>query len=146
MTGELAAEAEDDLTADSSFVGGVGNGQGEGLLAVRAAGWLRRVSGWFYKRPAQRQRGLARRLQELDAAVSDAPDSLAHRILRGELLLRSGEYDLARADFEAALELAERFDPSKGWGLVEQVMRDRALWGLDEVRRRLSAVHNQGRV
>jgi len=146
MTGELAAEAEDDLTADSSFVGGGGKQRGVGLSAARAAGWLRRVSGWFYERPAQRQRGLAQRLQELDAAVGDAPDSLAHRILRGELLLRSGEYDLARADFEAALELAERFDPSKGWGLVEQVMRDRALRGLDEVRRRLSAVHNQGRV
>jgi len=143
MTGELAAEAEaeDDLTADSSFVGGVGKQRGVGLSAARIAGWLRRVSGWFYERPAQRQRGLAQRLQELDAA-----DSLAHRILRGELLLKDGEYDLARADFEAALELAERFDPSKGWGLVEQVMRDRALRGLDEVRRRLSAVHNQGRV
>ena len=137
MTYEFAAESEavseDGFKIDSSFV----RGHGEGLSAARAAVWLRRVIGWFYKRPAQRQRELAQRLQELDAAVGAAPNSLAHRILRGELLLQDGKYDLAQADFDAALELAEKFDPTKGWGLVEQVMRDRALRGLDEVRRRV---------
>ncbi len=144
MTYELAAgseaAAENDGGASPAAVDAVGGRHDEAGAAVKINGepeWLRRIIGWFYKPPAQRKRELARRLQQLDAAVGDAPDSLTHYVLRGELFLQIEDHDRAAADFEAALELAETLDPTKGWGLVEQVMRDRALRGLDLARRRL---------
>ena len=100
------------------------------------AGWLSRVASLFYRRPVERKRELMQRLQELEADMMDAPPSLTCHVLRGELLLELDECGAAQADFDAALELAEKFDPTAGWGVMEQVMRDRALQGLDAARRR----------
>ena len=144
MTYELAAgpeaEEENDGGASPASVHAVGSRHDEAGASVKIGGeseWLRRIIALFYKPPAQRKRELARRLQQLDAAVVDAPDSLTHYVLRGELFLQIKDCERAKADFETALELAETFDPTKGWGLVEQIMRDRALRGLDLARRRL---------
>ena len=134
MTYELAVES--DAAAEDA-----GSSRHYGAKAVMNVGrepeWLRRIISIFYQPPARRKLELARRLRELDAAVSEAPDSPTLYIWRGELFLQLGDGEGAKADFEAALELVEAFDPTKGWGLVEQVMRDRALRGLDSVERRL---------
>ena len=70
-------------------------------------------------------------------SIEFAPNSTTNYVLRGELFLERKEFHLARADFETALTLAEAFDAEEGWGVIEQVMRDRALDGLAKVQRRL---------
>ena len=61
--------------------------------------------------------------------MNETPSSFTHLALRGELHLELGECERAAADFEAALELIAGRDDASGWGIVEQVMRDRALYG-----------------
>lgn len=98
---------------------------------------LERIIGFFYQTPAARARALSRRLHELNVSIEFTPDSPTHYVLRGELFLERKEYHLAKADFETALELADSFDAADGWGLVEQVMRDRALDNLKAIEQRL---------
>ena len=60
--------------------------------------------------------------------------------LRGELNLERGEHERAQTDFETAIELAESaWMTTKGWHVMEQVMRDRALYGLKVARARVAA-------
>jgi hypothetical protein len=99
---------------------------------------LSQILGFFFQTPARRRREQSRRLNELNVSIEFAPNSPTNYVLRGELFLERREYHLAQADFEMALELADAFDPEEGWGLVEQVMRDRALDGLVKVQRGLS--------
>lgn len=104
----------------------------------RQPGLLRQILGFFYQSPATRASDLARRLRELNVSIEVAPESPTNYVLRGEVFLERKEYHLAKADFETALELAEAFDATDGWGLIEQVMRDRALDGMKKVQRNLS--------
>ena len=98
----------------------------------------RGMLGWLFKTvlksPLERQREDVRRLRELSGAIDEAPGDLTHYVLRGELNLERGAHEPAIADFERALELAEKLDESKGWLVLEQVMRDRALYGLKTAR------------
>ncbi len=88
-----------------------------------------------YQAPLEREREFYQRLRELSELIGEAPDSLTHVVMRGELYLERGEYERAKADFETALALAEKLDAERGWLIVEQVMRDRALYGLRMVER-----------
>jgi len=101
----------------------------------------RGILGWLFKRlmrsPLEREREIVQRLRELSGAIDEAPEGLTHYVLRGELTLDRGEHTMAIADFERALELAENLDERKGWLVLEQVMRDRALYGLKIARRAL---------
>lgn len=98
---------------------------------------LRMIIGFFFRTPAARTRDLSRRLHQLNVSIEVAPNSPSNYVLRGEIFLERKEYHLAKADFETALALAESFDDKSGWGLVEQVMQDRALDGLKRVKKHL---------
>jgi hypothetical protein len=76
---------------------------------------------------------LAERLAELDRAVEAAPESSANLILRGEVLLDMGSIEQAEVDFQRGLELAEAELERSAWGVMEQVLRDRALMGLERI-------------
>ncbi len=90
-----------------------------------AAG-LRRI----LQSPLERERAFYRRYRELSETIEAAPDDMIALVLRGELSLERGEGKRAEKDFERALALLEGMDENEGWALVEQVMRDRALYGL----------------
>ena len=86
-----------------------------------------------------REREFFARHRQLSKQVDASPADMIPRVLRGELLLERRDYARARADFQAALVLTENLDTRAGWLLQEQVMRDRALYGLEVVARRLPA-------
>lgn len=96
----------------------------------------RLVSGIF-KTPLERERDYFRHYRELSGLIEESPGNMNVFVLRGELNLERGEFKRARADFEAAMGLAENLDDSKGWNIVEQVLRDRALYGLQLAEREL---------
>lgn len=91
--------------------------------------WRSLISA-VYQSPLAREREFYRRLRELNGAISNAPDDMTQIVLRGELLLERGEYKRAKQDFERALALAEVLDDAKAWHILEQVMRDRAAYGM----------------
>ena len=101
-----------------------------------AGKWL----GALLRSPWERERESRRRLRELGARIEKAPASYSHRVLRGELYLERGECERARADFETALDLTGNMDDSKSWNIVEQVMRDRALYGMRVIKRRIPSL------
>ncbi|MCY3778768.1 MAG: hypothetical protein OXG78_00540 [Chloroflexi bacterium] len=104
---------------------------------VNRRGLLGRLVRAVYQPPPERERVFYRRLRELSEAIEEAPDSITLLVLRGEHFLERGEYERAKFDFEAAATLAEDMDDRRSWLLVEQVMRDRALYGLRVVERRI---------
>lgn len=77
------------------------------------------------------------RLNQLGDAIDRAPDAAANYVLRGELYLRVGIYDLARDDFQWASELADAQFERSDWGLIAQAVRDRALVGLAKAQKKL---------
>ncbi|PJF26491.1 MAG: hypothetical protein CUN53_07640 [Phototrophicales bacterium] len=79
--------------------------------------------------------GASRRLAALTDAIAANPDSAANYVMRGELFLRHGERELAYADFVKALNLAAAQLEADDWGLVEQVVQDRAEVGLRRIAR-----------
>ncbi len=99
-------------------------------------GLISQVMGAVYQPPLARERQFYRRLRALDEAIMDAPDDITQLVLRGELLLERGEYNRAKHDFERALALEDRLDDAKAWRILEQVMRDRAAYGMIIIQRR----------
>lgn len=95
--------------------------------------WL----GALFRSPWEREREYRRRLRELGERIEEAPASYSPRVLRGELYLERGEYERAKADFATALDLADNMDDSKAWNIVEQVLRDRALYGMRVIQRKI---------
>ena len=92
--------------------------------------WLRNRLGWGVNRRL-------RQLEDLFTAIAAHPDSFTNYVLRGELYLQMGEYESALADFEIAQKLASEHLAVDNWGLVAQVMQDRALVGLAQAKRHL---------
>ena len=103
---------------------------GKGRLIARL------VSGIF-KSPLERERDFYRRYRELSGMIDESPDNMNVLVLRGELNLERRKYERAKSDFERALALARDLDEAKGWLVMEQMMRDRALYGLKLARRAL---------
>ncbi|MCY4146005.1 MAG: hypothetical protein OXE95_06530 [Chloroflexi bacterium] len=99
--------------------------------------WLRGLPGGFLRSPLQRERDFFRTYRLLCDRIAAAPDNLSLRVLRGEMLLERRDYPRARADFAAALGMGEALDMRAGWLIEEQLMRDRALFGLEAVARHL---------
>lgn len=100
-------------------------------------GGLGKLVGSVLQSPLERERALNRRYRALSGTIVEAPDDLVAYVLRGELNLQRGDYARAKADFGTALELAASVDDTKGWLVMEQVMRDRALHGLRRMERQL---------
>ena len=91
----------------------------------------------IFQSDLEREREYYRRFRELSDKIGESPDDMTHHVLRGELNLERGEYERAKVDFEATIALAETLDNAQGWLVVEQVMRDRALYGLKVAQREL---------
>jgi len=106
-----------------------------GIGTVKWRALIGKAIALMYQPPLKREREFYRRLRELNDAVNAAPDDITLLALRGELLLERGELERAKADFERALALADELDDTRAWHIVEQVMRDRAAYGLRQVAR-----------
>lgn len=100
-----------------------------GAPAAPPAGWWRRLRevrlNW---RTAPQPDDVL--LNDLDEAISLYPQEAVNYVLRGELFLKQRSYALAALDFHRALEIVTPQVEARRWGLVAQIMRDRALQGL----------------
>ena len=94
------------------------------------SGRLAKLVGSVMQSPLERERAFYRRYRDLSGAIEEKPAGMTAYVLRGELNLERGEVQRAKSDFEAALALAENMDNATGWLVLEQVLRDRALYGL----------------
>ena len=109
------------------------------MKAVDRGGILRELAGRLFRSPLERERAFYRRYRELSRVIEETPDDLVAYTLRGELSLDRREHQRAQADFEAVVALTDALDADKGWHVMEQVMRDRALYGLEVARDALQA-------
>jgi hypothetical protein len=75
-------------------------------------------------------------MRSLNRAIAEHPESPTNYVLRGELGIESKAYDQAISDFKKALELASIQVETSTWGIIAQVMQDRAHRGLAEARRK----------
>ncbi len=82
------------------------------------------------------KRAAALRIDGLGEAIERSPNIPANYVLRGELYLTLKRYADAEMDFRRALDLAAAQVESQDWGVVAQVMQDRALAGLKQSRAR----------
>lgn len=90
-------------------------------------------SRWFGKRHIS----IEEVLFELDNAITQHPEAPTNYLLRGEYYLQIGYNQLAEQDFQQAVTLAEVELSEREWGLVAQVVRDRANRGLEIAHERL---------
>lgn len=85
------------------------------------------------------------RLRELDAAIERYPSEAGSYLLRAELLMergRRGDEEAAALDFYRAAALAAAQLENEDWGIHAQMVRDRALAGLNELRARGILIEN----
>ncbi len=82
------------------------------------------------ERETRKLAALVERMGELTSAIELFPDSPANYVLRGDLFLDGGDTDLAVADFEHAIRLADRQAETANWGYVYRALADRAREGL----------------
>ena len=100
---------------------------------------LQVLPGALFRSSLQKERDFFGRYRLLCENIAAEPGNLTLRVVRGEMLLERRDYQRARADFEAALRMSESLDMRAGWLIEEQVLRDRALFGLEVVARHLPA-------
>jgi tetratricopeptide (TPR) repeat protein len=86
---------------------------------------------WLFPSIEERTAYYRERLDTLDYSIERYPDTPSSYVLRGELYLEAGFYELAAKDFTIALELADQELKTSDWGVVAQAMRDRARSGLE---------------
>ncbi len=94
--------------------------------------WLRDL---VWPSLAVRTQQIEQRLNELNRTIQEYPEAVSAYVLRGEIYLEAGFYELAMADFTRALSLAEQQYKTSDWGVVVQAMQDRARDGLNAARR-----------
>ncbi len=90
---------------------------------------------WLLPNEAERTGDYLRRLALLDETITRYPQSPSGYVLRGELHLNAGLIDQALRDFRQGLVLAENQLHTEQWGVIAQVMRDRAQEGLNQALR-----------
>ncbi len=100
---------------------------------------LQVLPGALFRSSLQKERDFFGRYRLLNETIATQPENATLHVLRGEMLLQRRDYQRARADFDAALRMGESLDVRAGWLIEEQVMRDRALFGLEVVARHLPA-------
>lgn len=133
---DAALFASLDASADSPVVDEVTVAEAS-LSAPPKSVWQRLREAIFPNASLSPEQAQAR-LAELDEAVSLHPDDALPFVLRGELFLNLRAYPLAARDFETALELAQQDVNTGDWGIVGQVLQDRALRGLQRTRRHIA--------
>ena len=101
------------------------------------SGNLSKLVGSVLQSSLERERRLVQRCRKLGEEIEATPDNITLYVLHGELSLERGKYERAKTDFETAIELAARADDTKGWLVLEQIMRDRALHGLRRMERHI---------
>jgi hypothetical protein len=67
---------------------------------------------------------------ELDRTIERYPEAASNFVLRGELLLKRGQPERAKADFLHAYEISAERVKDDQFGFVAQMTQDRALDGL----------------
>ncbi len=126
----ITSDGDDDEEADESPESAFIADDEHSEQAVEAPTFLQ----WLYARLTRKKPGaikdLERRLQTLHGSIERHPDAATNYVLRGELYLELGEYELAYEDFSRGLELATAQFERDDWGIVSQAMRDRAEVGL----------------
>lgn len=78
------------------------------------------------------------RLATLSRVIRHHPEVAENYVLRGEVNLALKRYDDAIADFQTALTSLTIQVNTDRWGLVAQVMQDRAIIGLETAQKHLS--------
>lgn len=78
------------------------------------------------------------RLATLSRVIRHHPDVAENYVLRGEVNLALKRYDDAIMDFETALASLTIQVKTDRWGLIAQVMQDRAIMGLETAQQHLS--------
>lgn len=96
------------------------------------------IRSWWQRIFGQKSAVFNQRLAVLDATTAYYPQSPTAYVLRGELYQQMGEYELAAADYERALEYARVQLEDADWGLVAQAVQDQAEAGLAFVGRQLN--------
>jgi len=92
---------------------------------------------WRLFSPNARKAALLRRIDDLTAAIERQPDAGSSYVLRGEAYLQLGQYELASIDFQNALEIVIHEVENARWGVIAQVLQDRAHHGLETAKRHL---------
>lgn len=72
-------------------------------------------------------------IEALSTSIDLYPDNPTSYLLRGEHFEAQRQHHLAAADYERALALAQDEVQMARWGLIPQVVQDRALMGLRRV-------------
>ncbi|MGJ3238589.1 MAG: hypothetical protein ACFE0Q_07785 [Anaerolineae bacterium] len=98
--------------------------QGEQL--PRSRGWWGVIRRLFVSDDTQQQQ----RMYALNQAIETYPDAAVNYVIRGELYLEKHRYDLARQDFETALDHLTQQTTDDRWGITTQALQDRACHGL----------------
>ncbi len=80
----------------------------------------------------------------LTQLIARQPDEPVNYLLRGEEWLVCGEIEQAQADFESALQRAERLERESAWGYIYQSYIDRADAGLRQCERQINAEEKPG--
>jgi hypothetical protein len=73
------------------------------------------------------------RIEILTEAIERDPEAAVNYVLRGEAFLQKNAENEAAADFNRALELAERQAEDADWGYIDRAVADRAREGLRRV-------------
>ncbi|MFN8380099.1 MAG: hypothetical protein U0452_15660 [Anaerolineae bacterium] len=71
---------------------------------------------------------------ELDRMIDRYPEAASNFVLRGEILLKKGQAERAKADFLHAYEISAERVVDERFGFVAQMTQDRALDGLKRTR------------
>lgn len=85
--------------------------------------------------PEERSAQAQRRITRLSQAIDFSPEAATNYVLRGELFLQIGAFAAAEADFLRALEIAAAQVEEQEWGILPQVLQDRAQEGLAQAQR-----------
>jgi hypothetical protein len=84
----------------------------------------------FFPTYSERTEQLHRRITRLTRAIELSPETPTNYVLRGELYLELGDDAAASIDFQHALDLAIANVEQEDWGVIAQVIQDRAQDGL----------------
>lgn len=101
------------------------------------SGFWRSLRRRFFPTAEDRADDDKQRLQALDKMIALHPDVAVNYVSRGELHLKNDEPEHALADFRRGFELASHQVEHANWGIIDQVMQDRAQRGIEVAERKL---------